>query len=115
MTESASVYLLADAERAGRGVVTLVVGDLDSTLAQVAGRGIVTSEVQVIPGASREGMQRLLVEAEVERLVQTHGRRRKRVGTGPPRLTAQLNRQCVDQCVATSSVDRPRRKVSALA
>lgn len=56
VTENASVYLLADGERAGRGVVTLVVGDLDTTLAQVARRGIVTADRQVIPGAGRKAV-----------------------------------------------------------
>lgn len=56
MTESASVYLLADAERAGRGVVTLVVDVLDTTLMQVAGRGIVHADMQIIPGAGRKAV-----------------------------------------------------------
>jgi predicted enzyme related to lactoylglutathione lyase len=51
---TASLYLVADADRAGHGVTTLVVGDLDSCLAKVADRGIVTGAIEEIPGAGRK-------------------------------------------------------------
>ena len=53
---TASVYLLADADRAGRGVMTLVVDDLGASLAEIAGRGIVTGAIEVIPGAGRKAV-----------------------------------------------------------
>ncbi|GAC1645343.1 MAG: hypothetical protein NVS4B2_34870 [Chloroflexota bacterium] len=54
VAETASVYLLADADRAGRGVVTLVVDDLDASLAEIAGRGISMGAIEEIPGAGRK-------------------------------------------------------------
>jgi predicted enzyme related to lactoylglutathione lyase len=56
LTESASVYLVADADRAGRGAITLVVADLDSIRIQAAERGILTQAVQEIPGAGRKAV-----------------------------------------------------------
>lgn len=53
---TASVYLLADADRAGRGVVALVVDDLDASLAEIAGRGIATGAIEEIPGAGRKAV-----------------------------------------------------------
>jgi predicted enzyme related to lactoylglutathione lyase len=53
---TASVYLLADADRAGRGVLTLVVDDLGASLAEIAGRGIVTGAIEEIPGAGRKAV-----------------------------------------------------------
>jgi len=53
---TASVYLLADPDRAGRGVVALVVDDLDAILAEIAGRGIVAGAIEEIPGAGRKAM-----------------------------------------------------------
>jgi len=53
---TASVYLLADPDRAGRGVVALVVDDLDVSLAEIAGRGIVSWRIEEVPGAGRKGV-----------------------------------------------------------
>jgi hypothetical protein len=53
---TASLYLLADADRAGRGVMTLVVDDLGASLAEIAGRGIVTGAIEEIPGAGRKAV-----------------------------------------------------------
>ena len=53
---TASVYLLADPDRAGRGVVALVVDDLDAILAEIAGRGIVAGATEEIPGAGRKAV-----------------------------------------------------------
>jgi len=52
----ASIYLLADADRAGRGVMALVVDDLSATLTEIAGRGIVAGAVEDIPGAGRKAV-----------------------------------------------------------
>lgn len=51
---TASVYVLADADRAGRSAVTLVVDDLDARLAEIAGRGISPGPIEEIPGSGRK-------------------------------------------------------------
>jgi predicted enzyme related to lactoylglutathione lyase len=53
---TASVYVLADPDRAGRSVVTLVVDDLDDTLAEIAGRGIKPGPIDEMPGAGRKSV-----------------------------------------------------------
>ena len=53
---TASLYLLADPARAGRGVAALVVDDLNATLAETAGRGIEPERIEEIPGAGRKGI-----------------------------------------------------------
>lgn len=53
---TASVYLLADAERAGHGILTMVVDDLDAALAELAQRGIVPDAREEIPDAGRKGI-----------------------------------------------------------
>jgi len=54
LTGLASVYLRADPHRAGRGVLTLVVADLDAVLAEISGRGIAARQVEDVPGAGRK-------------------------------------------------------------
>lgn len=54
LTESSSLYVVADAERAGRGVFTMAVDDLDAHLGELTASGIETGTVQVIPGAGRK-------------------------------------------------------------
>ncbi|MGH2446984.1 MAG: VOC family protein [Chloroflexota bacterium] len=56
VAETASLYLVADPERAGRGVIALVVDDLDRTLAEVARRGIAARAIEDIPGAGRKSV-----------------------------------------------------------
>jgi hypothetical protein len=53
---TASVYLLVDKERAGRGVTALVVDDLDAVLSEVGGRGFEPGRIEVIPGAGRKSV-----------------------------------------------------------
>src|SRR5438105_4506675 len=53
---TASIYLLADKDRAGRGVMALVVDDLGASLAGIAARGIVTAAIEEIPGAGRKAV-----------------------------------------------------------
>lgn len=50
LTESSSVYVVEDPERAGRGLITLFVGDLDALLAGMAERGIEAGPVGTKPG-----------------------------------------------------------------
>jgi catechol 2,3-dioxygenase-like lactoylglutathione lyase family enzyme len=50
LTESSSVYVVRDGERAGNGLLTLFVDDLDAQLAGMAERGIAAGEVGTKPG-----------------------------------------------------------------
>ena len=54
LADTASVYLLADADRAGRGVTALVVDDLDASLAALRGQG-----AEVMGEAQYEAVYRL--------------------------------------------------------
>ena len=51
---TASVYVLTDETRAGHSVVTLIVDDLDTTLAEIAERGITPGPVEEVTGAGRK-------------------------------------------------------------
>jgi predicted enzyme related to lactoylglutathione lyase len=54
LAATASLYVLMDTERAGHGFVTLVVDDLDATLAEISGRGITLAQIDEMPGAGRK-------------------------------------------------------------
>ena len=54
LTGSASLYLLADAARAGGGVFTMAVDNLDAYLAVLAARGVTVGAIEEIPGAGRK-------------------------------------------------------------
>ena len=56
VADTASVYLVADADRAGHGVMALVVDDLGASLAEIAVRGIVPGAIQEVPGAGRKSV-----------------------------------------------------------
>lgn len=56
LADTASLYVLVDPDRAGRGFVTLAVDNLEGHLSEIATRGIVTGEVQQIPGAGRKSV-----------------------------------------------------------
>lgn len=59
------VYLVADAERAGRATVTLIVDDLDARLAELASRGLAPATVETVgPG----GRKATIVDPEGNRL-----------------------------------------------
>ncbi|HET9895813.1 MAG TPA: VOC family protein [Streptosporangiaceae bacterium] len=51
---SASLYLLADKNRAGRGVAAIVVDDLDAELARIARNGIDPGSMEEHPGTGRK-------------------------------------------------------------
>lgn len=55
VTESAWLYIVADdTGRAGAGLLTLIVDDLEIRLAGIAARGIETGEIEwVVPGSTR--------------------------------------------------------------
>lgn len=56
LADSASLYLLADPARAGRGVFTLVVDDLDGVLAEIGARGLTAGQVQDVGTAGRKSV-----------------------------------------------------------
>jgi hypothetical protein len=56
VAETASIYLLADPDRAGRSIMTLVVDDLAATLEEISGRGIATGAIEEIQGAGRKSV-----------------------------------------------------------
>ena len=54
LAESAWLYVVVDADRAGHGLVSLSVADLDATLAELASRGVVPSSTEVVGDAGRK-------------------------------------------------------------
>ncbi len=56
LADTASLYLLADAGRAGGGITTLVVDDLPATLTEITRRGVDTGAIEEIPGAGRKAV-----------------------------------------------------------
>lgn len=52
--DASSLYLLADPDRAGRGVFTFVVDDLDAVLAEIAARGVELGPVDELTGIGRK-------------------------------------------------------------
>jgi catechol 2,3-dioxygenase-like lactoylglutathione lyase family enzyme len=54
LTDTGWIYVVADAERAGRALVTLLVADLDEWLADLAERGLVAETFDTIPDAVRK-------------------------------------------------------------
>ena len=52
-TEAAWLYVVVDADRAGRGVVTLAVADLDATLAELSKRGMAGGTVLPVGTSGR--------------------------------------------------------------
>jgi predicted enzyme related to lactoylglutathione lyase len=53
VAEHAWVYVVADAERAGRALITILVENLDDQIAELAERGVPAGPIDVIPGAAR--------------------------------------------------------------
>ena len=54
ITEHAWVYVVADAERAGKALITILVEDLDDKAAELAARGVPVGPIDVMPGAARK-------------------------------------------------------------
>src|SRR5262249_34832614 len=54
LSESASLYLLADPKRAGHGVFTVVVDDLDAVLAEITARGLALGPTEEVGTAGRK-------------------------------------------------------------
>jgi predicted enzyme related to lactoylglutathione lyase len=56
LTDGGWVYVVADAERAGSGLLTLIVDDLDAQLAELEGRGIKAGEIEAISETTRKAV-----------------------------------------------------------
>jgi hypothetical protein len=53
VTETAWVYVVRDAARARKALVTVLLSDLDGYLAGIAGRGTASPEIETAPGLFR--------------------------------------------------------------
>jgi predicted enzyme related to lactoylglutathione lyase len=53
LTETASVYVVADEDRAGQSAVTMFVDDLDAELDAITRRGIPVGPIETAPGLFR--------------------------------------------------------------
>lgn len=53
LTESALIYVVSDAERAGNGLLTLIVDDLEAQLAALRQRGLDPGPIETLPNAVR--------------------------------------------------------------
>lgn len=56
LADSTSLYLLEDPARAGRGVLTLIVDDLDDVVAEVAARGLSPGPPEDVGTAGRKSV-----------------------------------------------------------
>jgi len=56
VTDGGWVYVVEDVERAGGGLLTLIVDDLDAHLAELAGRGIEFGEIEAISEPTRKAV-----------------------------------------------------------
>jgi predicted enzyme related to lactoylglutathione lyase len=54
VADTASMYVLTDPDRAGQGIVTLIVDGLDATLAEMGARGIAAGDVEIVGTAGRK-------------------------------------------------------------
>jgi predicted enzyme related to lactoylglutathione lyase len=53
VTQTASVYIVADDDRAGHSAVTMFVDDLDAELDRITSGGIAVGEIETAPGLFR--------------------------------------------------------------
>ena len=53
LSETGWIYVVADADRAGRALVTVLVDDLDEHVAGLTERGIVVEAIETVPGKFR--------------------------------------------------------------
>jgi len=56
VAQTASVYIVADGDRAGHSTVTMFVDDLDAELEGITRRGITVGEIETAPGLFRKVM-----------------------------------------------------------
>jgi catechol 2,3-dioxygenase-like lactoylglutathione lyase family enzyme len=58
LAEHRSLFIVEDAERAGRAIDTVFVDDLDALVAEIASRGIEPDELVTYPGKARKAIYR---------------------------------------------------------
>ena len=58
LAEHRYLFIVEDAERAGRAIHTVFVGDLDARAADIASRGLVADERVTYPGKARKATYR---------------------------------------------------------
>jgi catechol 2,3-dioxygenase-like lactoylglutathione lyase family enzyme len=58
LAEHRSLYIVEDAERAGRAILTVMVDNLDAFVAEIASRGIEPDEQETYPGKARKAIYR---------------------------------------------------------
>jgi catechol 2,3-dioxygenase-like lactoylglutathione lyase family enzyme len=56
LTSSASFYVVADRARAGKGLLTVILDDLDRLLAELAGRGLTPESTEGLPDELRRAV-----------------------------------------------------------
>jgi predicted enzyme related to lactoylglutathione lyase len=56
VAEGGWIYVVGDGARAGNGLVTLIVDDLEAQLAEVAGRGIEFGAIETMGGGARKAV-----------------------------------------------------------
>ena len=54
LTDTGSIYLVGDADRAGKALLTLLVDNLDEHVAALAGRGLAPDERETLSNAGRK-------------------------------------------------------------
>jgi predicted enzyme related to lactoylglutathione lyase len=53
LTDTGWIYVVEDAARAGRALITVLVDDLEAHIAGIAERGLVTEPIETLPGKVR--------------------------------------------------------------
>ena len=56
LTETASIYVVGDEDRAGRGLLTVFVADLERHVAELEARGLTTATIETVPGLFRKAV-----------------------------------------------------------
>jgi predicted enzyme related to lactoylglutathione lyase len=65
LTDTGWIYLVGDADRAGKALLTLLVDNLDEQVAALAERGLAPTETETLPDAGRKAA---FVDAEGNRI-----------------------------------------------
>jgi predicted enzyme related to lactoylglutathione lyase len=56
VAETGWIYVVGDANRAGKAVLTLLVDDLEDHVAELGERGLATSAIETVPGLYRKAV-----------------------------------------------------------